>query len=245
MNHTLATLICALLIPISAHAGARRFTYLYEVTTGRPGSIDIENWMTFEGHKRDDHGFRQVAFRHEIEFGVTDHFQASVYLADWDYERNAGAQYSGSAIELIYNISNPVDDPIGLAIYQEYKIGRRLFEWESKLLAQKNFGRFVAAYNATLEAAWEGRQLNEREGEFQQSLGLSYELSPRFAIGVEGLHEIALPDWEIKGRGKVFAGPNVSLRTGSIWATVTALAQITRAGDEPDFQLRTIFGVLF
>ncbi len=241
----LALLLVTAFAPIPAHAGARRFTYIYEATTGRAGSVDVENWVTFETHTPNDHGFREVAFRHEVEIGITDHLQASVYVADWQYERGAGASYTGSALELIYNLSNPVIDPIGLAVYQEYKVGRRLFELESKVIAQKNLGRFVAAYNATLEAVWAEEGLREHSGELQQSLGLSYEVDPRFALGVECLHEIAFPGWERANRGFFFAGPNASVRVGRIWATVTALAQLTHAGDEPDFQVRTIFGVMF
>lgn len=244
----LLSLAALALLPLSADAGARRFTYIYEATTGRPGSIDTENWVTFEARKPDDHGFREVSFRHEIEFGVTEHLQASVYLADWAYERDGGVSetaYSDSAIELLYNFTNPVADPIGLAFYQEYKVGRRLFEWESKVIAQKNFGRFVVAYNATLEAEWEGEGLSERNGEFQQSAGISYEVNPHFAFGVECLHEVAFPEWASANPGVVFAGPNASVRAGNIWATVTALGQVTDVGDEPDFQLRTIVGVMF
>ncbi|MDQ6808104.1 MAG: hypothetical protein M3Z64_01555, partial [Verrucomicrobiota bacterium] len=161
------------------------------------------------------------------------------------YERGTGTSYPGSALELIYTLTNPVADPIGLAVYQEYKIGRRFFEWESKVIAQKNIGRFVAAYNATLEAEWQDEGLRERSGELQQSLGLSYEIDPHAAVGVECLHEIAFPDWERANRGVLFAGPNASLRIGRFWATVTALAQLTRAGDEPNFQVRSIVGVMF
>lgn len=243
---TIRTLLLLLLLaPLAAEAGARRFTFVYESTTGRAGSVDLENWITFEAHTPNDHEFREVAFRHEIEFGVTDHLQASVYLADWQYERGEGTSYSGSAVELIYSLTNPVADPIGLALYQEYKIGRRLFEWESKVIAQKNLGRFVIAYNATLEAEWEGRDLAEQNGELQQSLGVSYELNPHLAFGVEALHEVEFADWEHARRGNFFAGPNVSVRAGNVWATVTALGQLTDVGDEPDLELRAIFGVMF
>ena len=234
-----------LLAPIAGEAGARRFTYIYEATTGRAGSFDVENYFTFGSHTANDHGFREVAFRHELEFGLTDKLQASVYVADWQYERREGASYTGSAVEFIYNLTNPVTDPVGLAVYQEYKVGRRLFEWESKVIAQKNFGPIVAAYNVTLEAKWEDEGLREHSGELQQSVGLSYEVNPRLAVGVEAIHEIGFPDWQRANRGVFFAGPNVSVRAGSVWATVTALAQITSAGDEPDLQLRTIFGVMF
>lgn len=235
----------AVVTPLTAFAGARRFTYVYEATTGRAGSFDVENWVTFETRTPNDRGFREVSFRHELEYSVTDHLQASIYLADWQYERGEGTHYTGSAIELLYNLTNPVVDPVGLALYQEYKIGRRLFEWESKVIAQKNFGRFVAAYNATLEAEWEGKGPEERNGELQQSLGLSYEVTPRWGFGVECLHEVAFPEWKKAGRGVLFAGPNATIRRGMFWATVTALAQITRASDEPEFQVRSIVGVMF
>ncbi|MEY2504736.1 MAG: hypothetical protein QOG27_1016 [Verrucomicrobiota bacterium] len=240
----------ALLPMFSAPAGSRRFTYVYEVTTSPPGDVEIENWVTWKTRKPDDHGFDQIDFRHELEFGITDKFQMAVYVADWNYHHGMSAgepgfTLQGSAIELIYNFTNPVADPIGLSAYQEFKTGYRFFESETKLLAQKNFGRFVVAYNAVLEAEWEGEGLEEREGEFQQSLGLSYEVNPHFLFGAELLHEIAFPDWSETEPGKFFAGPNISVRKGNWWVTLTGLAQVTNAGDEPDLQVRTIFGFSF
>jgi hypothetical protein len=244
------SLLIAILPAAPAFAGSRRFTYVYEVTTSPPGDVEIENWVTWKTRKPDDRGFHQVDFRHELEWGITDKFQAAIYVADWNYHRGVSVgersfTLSGSALELIYNFTNPVVDPIGLAVYQEFQAGYRRFESESKLLVQKNFGRFVAAYNATLEAEWEGEGLEERAGEFQQSLGLSYEISPRLFFGAEFVHEVASPDWSKAEPGKFFAGPNVSIRQGTWWATLTALAQVTRAGDEPDLQLRTIVGFSF
>jgi hypothetical protein len=246
----LCIMTLVILSPVATFAGSRRFTYVYEVTTSPPGDVEIENWVTWKTRKPDDHGFDQVEFRHELEWGITDKLQAAIYLADWNYHRgNSAAErgftYSGSALELIYNFTNPVADPIGLAVYQEFQIGYRRFESESKLLAQKNFWKFVVAYNATLEAEWEGENLAERQGEFQQSLGVSYETSPHLLFGFECLHEVAFPNWSEAESAKFFAGPNVSVRAGKYWGTLTALAQLTRAGDEPDLQLRAIFGFSF
>jgi hypothetical protein len=234
-----------------ACGGVRRFTYVYETTASPPGGFDLETWVTWRTHTREDPEFDQLDFRHELEFGVTERLQAALYLADWNYADGSsvddtGFSYSDSALELIYNLSNPVIDPVGLSIYQEYKIGDELFEWESKLIAQKNFGPLILAYNATLEAVWEGEDLEEREGELVQALGASYEISPRFSVGVELLHEIVFPDWRgEEGATNFFIGPNISLRTGAAFVTVTALAQATRTADEPDFQMRTIFGIGF
>jgi hypothetical protein len=244
-----AAALCAggsILCAASALGGVRHFTFLYEAPTSAPGSFESENWMTW-ARTSDPARADELAFRHEIEIGVTDRFQASVYVVDWSYTRDrsdSDVSYSDSALELVYNLSNPVIDPVGVSIYQEIKAGDRLVEWESKLITQKNLGPLILAYNATLEAVWEGDDLEETEGEFQQAVGASYEISPRFAAGIELLHEFVFPEWRDEEKIRnVFVGPNVSYRRSNWFVTVTALAQATSTPDEPDFQLRTIFGI--
>ena len=242
----LVCIFIAAFSPSIAFGGVRHFTFLYEAPTSAPGSLELENWITWKrisGPDRSD----EVDFRHELEYGVTDRFQVSVYLADWFYENDqerSGFAYSDSAIELIYNLTNPVDDLIGLSIYGEMKGGDRLIELESKLIAQKNLGPLILAYNATLEAVWEGKDLEEREGEFAEAVGASYEISPRISAGLELLHEFVFPEWRDDEKIRnLFVGPNISYRSGNWFATVTALAQATNTTNEPDLQVRTIFGI--
>ena len=242
-------LILLLILPaIAAVAGVRHFGYVYEAVTSAPGSLDIENWVTWSRTSNPQRA-DQVDFRHEFEFGVTENFQASLYVADWFYAsdpQHSGFSYSDSALELIYNLSNPVIDPIGLALYEEIRAGDRVFELESKLIAQKNLGPFIFGYNLTLEAVWEGPGLQDREGELQQALGASYEVSQTLSVGMEMLHEFVFPDWGDKERTRnFFVGPNVCYRHRNWFVTVTALAQATNTPDEADFQLRTIFGIGF
>ena len=153
-----AGIFVAAILPGLSFGGARHFGFIYEAPTSAPGSFELENWVTWARTTNPEHS-DQVAFRHEIEIGITDRLQASIYLADWFYENDpakSGFTYSDSAIELIYNLTNPVIDPIGLSVYQEYRGGDRFFEWESKLIAQKNLGPLILAYNATVEAVWKG-----------------------------------------------------------------------------------------
>jgi len=226
--------------------GVRHFTFVYEANTSAAGSLELEDWVTWQrgtGSGR----FDQVDFRHELEYGVTDSLQASVYLADWLYQsdrEHSGFAYSDTAIELIYNLTNPVVDPVGLSVYGELKAGDQLIELESKLIAQKNLGPLILAYNATLESVWEGHDLDEREGEFSQALGVSYEISPRVSVGLELLHEFVFPEWRDEGKIRnFFIGPNISYRRQNWFVTLTALSQATNTEDEADFQLRTIFGI--
>jgi len=226
--------------------GVRHFTFLYEANTLAPGSLELENWITWQ-HATGTGRFDQVDFRHELEYGVTENFQTSVYLADWFYQNDrehSGFAYSDTAFELIYNLTNPVVDPVGLSVYCELRAGDRLIELESKLIAQKNLGPLILAYNTTLESVWEGNDLSEREGESSQALGASYEISPRLSVGLELLHEFVFPEWRDEGKIRnLFVGPNVSYRRQNWFVTMTALAQATDTKDEPDFQLRTIFGI--
>jgi hypothetical protein len=250
IKQLLLTLFVAALLTAHSHAGARRFTYVYEATTAAPGTFELESWITWKGDRDDDSHFRQFDFRHEIEFGITERLQMAIYLADWSYRagrsvESDGYVYSGSAVELMYNLTDPATHWLGSALYGEVKIGEDLVELESKIILQKNFGKVVLAYNATLEAEWEGEGLEENEGEFQQSIGASYEVAPQFLVGGELLHEIAFPEWEEAEPSVVYAGPNVSVRAGNWWATVTGLAQLTNVGEEPNFQVRTIVGYSF
>ncbi len=150
------------LLPIltatSAFGGVRHFTFLYEAPTSPPGSIELENTATWaHGANSND-----VFVREELEIGITDRFQVGLYPLDWSHQENDGFHYDGGAVELIYNLSNPVIDPVGISLYEEIAAGRQHFESESKLIAQKNFGRWIFDYNATLEAEWEDRHLEEQ-----------------------------------------------------------------------------------
>src|SRR2546423_10427082 len=245
-RHALSILVRAglallsILPAISAFGGVRHFTYLYEAPTSPPGSVELENTVTWAHGS----GWNNAFVREELEIGITDRFQLGIYPLDWSHQSDDGIHYNGGAVELIYNLSNPVIDPIGISVYEEISVARRHFESESKLIVQKNFGRWIVDYNATLEAGWEEEGLKEQSGELQQALGASYEISPRLSVGVEFLHEFVFPDWNDRVIN-VFVGPNISYRQNQWFVTATALAQATDTNGEPDFQLRTIFGIGF
>ena len=134
--------VAAILSALSSFGGARHFTFLYEANTSAPGSLELENWVTWRratGPGR----FDQVDFRHELEYGVTDKLQASIYLADWFYKSDpeqSGSTYSDTAIELIYNLTNPVVDPVGLWIDGVLRAGDRVIVVEAQVSSANTFG---------------------------------------------------------------------------------------------------------
>ena len=256
MGHTatgplfiVAAMLMATAAGPSALAGERPFTFVYEATTMPAGHAEYEQWITFKTHKDADPDFDRIDFRHELEFGVTDRLQVALYLSDWRYQDGdsvgTGAEWRDAAVEIIYNLTDPVTEPFGLALYGELKLGDELVEIEGKLIVQKNIGKWVFAWNGTIEAEWEGPDLAEDKGKFEQTFGGSYQFSPKFLGGFELLHEIEYEDWSDWGEPVLYLGPNFSYPAGQWWTTITALTQVTDVDAEPDFQLRLIFGFDF
>ncbi len=245
----LTSILVSLSLP--AVASDRRFSYTYETTTAAKGSVELENWATWK-HSRVSKGSDEdvFQFRHEVEIGLTDHVQLGLYLFDWQYNRQDPdghkARYQHSGAELVWNLSNPTTDFLGSAVYGEVVVGAKSVELEGKLLLQKNVGALTFAYNAVIEAAWEGEDLHEEiNGEFAQSLGVSYDLNKKFSVGAEVLHEVGIPNWKKAGDSVLWAGPNASLRCGRVYLTLTALFQATDVEGEADAQIRLITGFHF
>lgn len=232
------------------YASDRHFSFLYEAVTMPKGALEFENWATWKAGKDDDgRAANTFEFRHELEYGITDHLQLGVYLANWEVVDEADtneASFQGGSLELIYNLSNPSTDILGSAVYGEVKVGPEFVELEGKLILQKNFGPLIVAYNLTLESEWEGDnlgELDEVEGEFQQTFGVSYEVTPRFSVGAELLHEFEIEEWEEAGSSLFYIGPNASVRWDGGYVTVAPLVQCTGIKGEPDVQTRLIFGI--
>lgn len=230
-------------------AGQRKFAYSYEATTSPKGAVEFENYTTWGRGRAEGLRFNEFAFRHELEFGITDRLQLGVYLADWSYSESdpqKRLRYQHSGIEAIYNLTNPTTDLLGSAVYLEVVGAKDLLALEGKLLLQKNIGPLTLAYNVAIEGEWEGVHLSdERHGEFSETLGVSVELNRTFSMGAELLHEVDIPNWERAEDSIVFAGPNASVRLGRAFATAACLFQLTDVAGEPDVQTRLIFGFSF
>jgi hypothetical protein len=245
----LAAAVAVMCVVSAAHADARRFTFVYEAPTLPKGVIEYEQWVTLKTHKEIDSNFTRLDFRHEFEFGITDDFQLAFYASDWQYQTGSsvddGFDWNNVAVEAIYNILDPVTEPVGLSLYGETKIGDELFALEGKLIAQLNYGKWIWSWNGIIEAEWEGSDFDEDKGELGQTFGGSYQFTPALIAGFELLHEVEYEDWSEWSDHAFYAGPNFGYRTTSWWITITGLAQLTNVDVESDFQLRLIFGFDF
>lgn len=243
-----AAAAAVLALPGAARADSRRFAWNYESTAAPKGTREYEQWVTWRTDKASDPLYDRLEFRHELEFGLSDRVQLGVYLTDWRYTRTSGGsdtQVRATAAEVIWNLSDPQTSALGTALYGEVAIGAEKFALEAKLLLEKPLGPVVLVANTVLEAEWEDEDWAEDVGVFEQTLGLSWEASPSFMLGFEGLLEKEFPDWGEGSDAVGWFGPSASLRLPAFWVTTAPLFQATDRDDEPGLAWRTLVGVDF
>jgi hypothetical protein len=239
-----------------AQADPRPFTFVSDTYPIGKGNAEFEQYVTYRGQKADEKGYTRFDFAHEIEYGVAENFDVSVYLAKWRYEdtdAHTGTQFDSFAVEGILYLSSPFTDPVGIGIYNELNIGEGSMELEHKLLVQKDINDWTFAYNLVAETEIEGifdEGPAEVSGTLENAFGVSYTVGKVWHVGGEAVVASGFDNWNDYTHTTVYAGPVVSYQGGEIgkmgwWVTVTPTIQLTQEDSEPDYKVRLIAGLEF
>jgi len=241
----------AALIPLQpAYADESPFASIYTTELLPQGAVEIEQWLTWK-HRKPDEQFDLLEGRTEIEYGFSNRFLGAFYL---NYEhskiepKGPGApdgpddttKFTGVNAEFIYQVLNPLTDPIGFGLYFEPSIGDDERALEFKLLFQKNFmeDRLILAANLNLELEWEHDDvLDEWEpaSAFEIYLGIAYQFAPGWFGGVEFLNENGFEDHLKHAVDNAFYfGPTIHYGSQRWWATLGVFAQLPWAGNPAD-----------
>lgn len=243
----------------AATAHQEPFAYLRGAQVEARGEWELEQWTTARLGKADGR-YLGLDLQTELEYGVTDRFQTSLYLntiyhdiedarggSETFDDRNAFV-FDGTSAELKYQISDPFRQPWGLALYFEpgYRrfsavSGEREDAWflESKIIVQRHFfdHRLIVAFNYTVEPEWEREPGEEWETglEMEWALGASWALSSSWRVGVEARldTEFAEADLDQQEFSAFFLGPNVHFARDRWYATLAVLPQIAGWRDAP------------
>ena len=209
---------------LAANADENFFGYSYGTETLPKGHWELYNWLTWRTSKGAG-DYDAIDLKWEAEYGITDRFQASLYLnqryhaiedsapEEEDGEPEFGNRdefaFSGVQASFKYAFLSPYEDPLGLALYLEPgwnridKIsGGHENEWEleTKLLLQKNFldDQLIAVFNVTPEFELEkGRHEQHTESELALEFtgGLTYRFLPKWYAGVEARYHSEYPNF--------------------------------------------------
>jgi hypothetical protein len=249
-----ATLLALAAAAPQAGADDRRFVFMDEARVTPPGGREFEQWITWQHETKDHNDFNLFQFKEELELGINPHMQVGLEIPNWHFQTGPAGERQGPRFDTIgadirYIFLDPTKDSIGLAVKPEIEFSDKDFEIAGRLTLQKNFDKTELVYNATIEAAWEDdgvSEFRERNGEFSEALGASFEVSQGTFVGVELLHEIPMPNWKTGEENQnVFVGPNFSSHHTNWAFTIAPLFRVTPSDEEPRFQVRMILEVDF
>lgn len=230
----------------SAAADLRPFAFVKDSYPEGKGEIEYEQYVTWKGHKDNDHSFSRFEFTHEFEFGVADNFDFSIKL-DWSHQHSdegTRTHFDDVGFEGIIYFTNPSVDSFGSGLYLEATVGEDSLSFEGKLLLQKDYKQWTFAYNLAAETVVDGvfksNSDNEVEGELANLFGVSYAVNQHFRVGGECVIESVFADWSDYEDTAVYLGPTLAYGSGDLNIIFTPLFQIGDAEGEPDFQFRLL-----
>jgi hypothetical protein len=248
MKRALIVLLLVLTQASLARAGEKLFGYSYEPLTMAPGNVELEQWVTPRLGKAGGL-FSEFDLRSEVEVGVIDNLQTSLYLnleSMRAYDARAGRrgqgfvtndsgeqrfsefQFGSVSNEWIYKFLDPTADPIGFAAYVELETNGSEFEIEEKLLFGKVWGQISLAVNLIFEQDFRAHE-NEpnRAIHFNATIGLEYRVpNTPLAIGLEFRNENQLDFYTQYDHSVISIGPNIHWATQHWWATLTVMPQV-------------------
>lgn len=246
------SLIASLATAAQCFATERLFTYTYQTGVLAPGQIEIEPWATYRTGR--DKFFRRLDNRVELEVGVVPGLQTAWYLnmstqaALEGKKLSKESQIDGVSWEWKWQLSDPVADAVGLALYLEGGLGRDETEVEAKVLLDKRIGSFTLAANLVGEVEWE--QVDDKEVQeviLETDLGLSWRPKAGWGLGLESRTHTEIVDG-VTEHTAVFVGPNVAYAQEKWWLAATLLRQVPLAQDvdhheHEDLEARLLVGI--
>ncbi len=233
-----------------AHADRRAYGVTYEAVTAPRGELDVETWSTFAPRGEVDGGpaSRGVREMVELEYGITDRWDAALYNMLDVTSGDTASGYAGFKIESRYRPSDRGEWPIDPVFYLEFQQlfrGDARQKYEAKVILAHDFGDLNVAANVAIEEerttdpAW--------NTELEYAAGTSYALSPAWMIGAEVFGKAEKADGNLTAR--TWAGPALSWAAGGrgrlhgIWVTAAGGAGLGGVADP--YYARLIVGLQF
>ncbi len=214
-----------------ARASQRDYIWTEEYGTLAKDNAELEFFSTAITKDKTTRSASDWDQQIEIEYGITDHLNVSLYQV---YEQEADSSslaYVGYNIELKYRIAEPNVLPLDLLLYaenEENTIEGNAFE--GKLILSKDLGRLNVSYNQIYERAY-----RTGKGEHEYAAGVSYELVPWLRLAMESKGSYS--------EGEYAVGPTISWMGNRIWASIGGVIGLNKVTN--DREVRLVLGFPF
>jgi len=218
------------------NADYRYYAWTYQFDTMVKGETELEFYINMQQSDKNDPKTAKWKRQIEIETGLTDRWDISIYFVDTYSEENAAAKFSEFKVRTRYKLTPRPDmfivDPL---IYIEYKIqADQSFpnRWETKLVLAKDINKFNFAFNFIPEETLK-KGTKSKEWKYEYAAGISYALLKGFRVGVESKGDFT--------NDKYLVGPSISIANNSVWLTISPIYGVNRRSD--DIRVQAIVGI--
>jgi hypothetical protein len=215
----------------------RIFTYAYQSNVLNKGQREIEVWNTLRQGRQDF--YSRLDNRTEFEVGLGGKLQTSFYLNLTTITKTGsegGLKSTGTEHEIGFSnewklkLTDPVANPVGLALYGEYGISSSEYELEGKLIVDKKINDLTIAANATYEAEYAPAYVNnkltwEKEGKVDYNLSFGYNIGHGIHLTQENNLKNVFVSKELE-HSALYSGLGFSYIRDNFWVNFTAMPQI-------------------
>lgn len=221
-------------------ATERAFVYAEQSPVLLTGSAELEPWTTLSvGRER---YYNELAGKLGLQRGMLHALQLSLF---WSFEtrtrdvvvddltgklgRVSESELSGASLQAKYQLSDPVLDLVGSALFVETTLGPGASELAANLAFDRGLSRLLlvanlaAAYRLVPVRTDDGSEL-ETSFVLEPRLGLSWALPAGFRAGIELRAPLGLAG--VDDSAALFGGPALAWAGDRFWATLGALPQL-------------------
>ena len=231
----------------AACAAERHFAFSYESPVLRAEQAELQPWTTTRLGRAAY--YSRLDARLGFQFGLTRHLQAGLL---WDLSsttediripgaaldsRLSSTELQSLSAQLRYELTSPVADALGSALFLQGTAGPLSVGYEARLILDKQLGSLLVTGNLV----GGGQELLELQSRFVASFGATlaagYFVSPNVVTGLE-LHQSSSVVSGSLDRAVLYLGPSVSFVSTGYWLTFAAIPQVvTFRGATPGHRL--------
>ncbi len=231
LKRLLLTILLVLSVAPGAQAGQRNYVWTEEYYTLGKGDAEVEFYNTAVTKDIQTRNASDWTQQIELEYGVTNHLNASIYEVYEQAADNPSLSYQGYKIELKYRIAERNVLPLDILLYAEHEVN--LVEgdsFEGKLILSKDIGKTNISYNQIYD-----RTYRSGFAENEYAAGMSYEVVPWLRLGIESKGSYTEDEYA--------AGPTIAWMGNRLWADIGAVYSLNRRTN--DREVRFIVGLPF
>jgi hypothetical protein len=231
----------------------RPFTLVEDGYSEAVGQLELENTVEADFSPRSDSRAKSFGVEHELEYGLLENFTLRLkgsYVYE-DSSQREGLRFDSFGVEGQLFFSNPNLDPVGLSVIAAVEAGEGSLTLNTIFVAQKDFDKWVVAYNFGLETSIDNvfrgaGQATATSGTLTNAFALAYVPQPGLKVGGELSLDLGYDNWSKHTDTALYAGPVINwIPNPDWWFTAGVDFLVNNTPDAPRWRAIIVIGYYF